>query len=219
MTLIKPLAGASLLVLASTASAQSATSPWSVHAGPAAVRLSVKAVAESPKGSAIPGGSLAATNGSSPLALDIGYDWNSQWTTRLLVGVPAKSTVSAAGTLSAVGKVGELSYGPAAISTSYSFAVSSHVRPYVGAGVAYLIALKSTDAGVANFNVRNAWGGLLQAGVEVPLSARVGLFLDIKKIYLKTEVNGNVTAFGGAPAYSYARIDPLVIQAGVSFGF
>lgn len=208
-----------IAVIATSTMAQEADSRWSVHVGPGAVRLSVAAEAESPKGSPIPGGQLAASNGTSPLAFDIGYAWSPQWTTRLLIGLPAKSTVTAAGSLAAVGKAGELTYGPAVLTTAYNLAPSASIRPYVGAGVAYLIALKTEDAGLSNFDVKNAWGGVIQAGFEVPLQPKVALFLDVKKIFLKTEVTGNVVAFGGAPGYSKARIDPLLIHAGISFGF
>ena len=207
------------LLAAAGAPALAQSSPWSLHIGPAAVRLSVKTAPESPKGTPLPGASLSATNDTSPLALDIGYDVSPNWTGRLLIGVPAKSKVSGAGTLAPLGLGGELTYGPAALSASYTPGSFGGFKPYLGAGVAYLIALKSTDAGVANFNVKSAFGTLVTVGAEYALGAQYGLFVDVKKIFIKTEVTGNVTAFGGAPAYAKATVDPLVIHAGLNFRF
>ena len=213
------LATIAVTLAAAAAPALAQNSPWSVHIGPAAVRLSVKASPESPKGTPVPGGSLSATYDTSPLALDIGYDVSPNWTGRLLVGVPAKSKVSGAGSLAAVGAVGELTYGPAALTASYTPGTFGGFKPYLGAGVAYLIALKSKDAGVANFDVKNAFGTLVTVGGEFALSPKFGLFIDVKKIFLKTDVTGNVTAFGGAPAYAKATVDPLVIHAGLNVRF
>ena len=219
MTRSRFTACATLLAAMACGPAEAQDSPWSLHVGPAAVRLSVQAAPESPRGSPVPGASLAATNDTSPLALDIGYSFTPQWTARLMLGVPAKSRVSATGSIAAVGEVGELTYGPAALSLGYSLGSFGAFKPYLGAGIAYLIALKSTDAGVANFNVKNAFGSLVQVGAEIALSPKYGLFIDAKKIFLKTEVTGNVTAFGGAPAYAKARVDPLVIHAGLLVRF
>jgi hypothetical protein len=57
-----------------------------VRIGPAAVRLSVSATPESPKGAPIPGAALEADNGTT-LSLEIGYDLTPDWTRRLTVGV------------------------------------------------------------------------------------------------------------------------------------
>lgn len=208
-----------LLFVATMAPAAAQDGPWSVHVGPAAVRLSVKTAPESPRGTPVPGAGLSASNDTSPLVLDIAYAISPEWTTRLLVGVPARSKVTGAGSLAPVGAVGELTYGPAALSASRTLCECGGFKPYVGAGLAYLVALKSKDAGVAHFNVKNAFGALVQVGADFPLTPQYGLFIDVKKIFVQTEVTGNVTAFGGAPAYAKVKVDPLVIHAGLNYRF
>lgn len=56
-------------------------------------------------------------------------------------------------------------------------------------------------------------------GVDVPLSNGWGLFLDIKKIYVKTTARGTVPAFGGPPAEASIRLNPLLVHAGISWRF
>jgi len=211
-------ASLALLAVAACSPALAQNGPWSVHVGPAAVRLSVKAAPESPRGTPIPGSALEAENGTT-LGLEVGYDITPDWTGRLTVGVPLKTTITGSGSLAALGKAGELTYGPAVLSSTYRLGQFGAVRPYVGAGVAYLMAFSSKDAAVADFNVKNAFGSAIQIGADIALGSNYGLFIDVKKIFLKTTVTGTVPAFGGAPAYSRVSVNPLVVHAGLSYRF
>ncbi|CAM3786722.1 OmpW/AlkL family protein [Polaromonas hydrogenivorans] len=193
-------------------------SPWSVHVGAVAVGLNVKTTAESPQGTPIPGSSLSAGDGTT-LGVEVGYDVTPSWTGRLTVGVPLKSTVTGTGTLSPLGAAGALKYGPAILTATYRLGKFGSFQPYVGAGAAYLIVFSTEDAGVSNFKVKNAFGSALQIGADLDLGGGVGLFIDVKKVYVKTTVTGTVPAFGGAPAFASARVDPLLIHAGLSYRF
>ena len=42
---------------------------------------------------------------------------------------------------------------------------------------------------------------------------------DVKKLFLKTTASGNLPALGGAPVKADAKLDPLVIQAGLLLQF
>ena len=78
------------------------------------------------------------------------------------------------------------------------------------------MVLASKDSVVTSLDAKSAFGSVLQAGVDVPIDARWGLFVDVKKIFLKTSASGFV---GAAPAASDARLDPLLIHAGISYRF
>lgn len=192
--------------------------PWSVHVGPAAIRLNVKADPEAPPGTPVPGGGLGAENNTT-LAVEVGYDMTPDWSGRFTFGVPPTTEISGTGTLAPVGRVGKVKYGPAVLSATYRLGAFGPLRPYVGGGLAYLKVFSTQDGGVTNFQVKNAWGSVLQLGADIPLGENHGLFIDLKKIYLDTRVSGTVPAFGGAPAYAKARIDPLVIQLGLAYRF
>jgi outer membrane protein len=115
-------------------------------------------------------------------------------------------------------QLGRVKYGPAVLSAHYHFNVGS-LKPYVEAGINYTTVLNSKDGAVAELDVKNARGGVLQAGVDMPVSDDWGLFLDVKKIYLKTSARGTVPAFGGPPAQARIRLVPLLIHAGIGWRF
>lgn len=210
------LLGVLLIAVAFPVAAQ--TSPWSLHLGPGFVMLHVKAQPEAPPGTPIPGAGLDADNGTT-LGLEIAYDVSPDLTARLTVGVPVKTTVTASGSVAAVGTAGDITYGPGVLSVTWAFGRLGPFRPYGGGGAAYLKVFSSHDAGVTAFRVENAWGSTLQFGTDIDIGSRVGLFVDVKKIYLKTRVTGNVVALGGAPAFAKARIDPFVVHAGLAYRF
>jgi outer membrane protein len=214
---IHRLAIAAVLTMATTAAAAQA-SPWSIHVGPAAVNLHVSTAPEAPRGNPIPGGGLSATN-SNILAFELGYQIAPDWTARLTGGVPPTTEVSGIGSLAPLGKAGEIKYGPAVFTVTRALGRFGVVTPYVGAGASYLKVFSTKDGALANFAVANHWGSALQLGADVALGAHLGLFLDLKKIYLSTDVTGTVPAFGGAPAYAKVKIDPFVVQAGIAYRF
>ena len=107
------LLGGLVFVVAVPAAAQS--SPWSIHLGPGFVMLHVKAQPEAPPGTPIPGAGLDAENGTT-LGLEIAYDITPDWSARLTLGVPVKTNVSASGSVVAVGKAGDVTYGPGVLS-------------------------------------------------------------------------------------------------------
>lgn len=211
------LAIAASLALASTAALAQST-PWWVHVGPAAVNLHVSTSPEAPRGTPIPGGGLSATN-SNILAFELGYEVAPDWNARLTAGIPPTTELSGIGTLAPLGKAGEIKYGPAVMSVTRALGHYGPVTPYAGAGVSYLKIFSTVDSALAHFAVGDSWGKVLQLGTDVALGPQFGLFLDVKKIYQSADVTGTVPAFGGAPAYARVKIDPLVVQLGVSYRF
>lgn len=207
---------ASLALAATTAAAQ--TSPWSMHVGPAAVNLHVSTAPEAPRGTPIPGGGLSATN-SNILAFELAYEVAPDWNARLTAGIPPTTEVRGIGTLAPLGKAGEIKYGPAVMSVTGALGHYGPVTPYVGAGISYLKIFSTVDGALANFAVGDSWGKVLQLGADVALGPQFGLFLDLKKIYQSADVTGTVPAFGGAPAYARVKIDPFVVQLGLSYRF
>jgi outer membrane protein len=207
---------ASMALSGTVAAAQ--TTPWSIHVGPAAVNLHVSTSPEAPRGTPIPGGGLSATN-SNILAFELAYEIAPNWNARLTAGIPPTTVVHGIGALAPLGKAGEIKYGPAVMSITRALGNYGAVTPYAGAGVSYLKVFSTVDGALANFAVKNSWGKVLQLGADLALGPRFGLFLDMKKIYQSTDVTGTVPAFGGAPAYAKVRIDPFVVQLGVSYRF
>lgn len=105
-------------------------------------------------------------------------------------------------------KPGTVKYGPGVVSLTYQFAELGAVKPYGGAGPAYLAVFASKHAGINSFRVKRAWGWALALGVDVDLTPRYAAFIDLKKLFVNTEVTGAVPAFGGVPVNAKARVEP-----------
>lgn len=219
-----PWLGLSLLLtlLPASPAALADASPWSLRAGPAWVVWDASATV-AVGGAVVPGGTAGAKDNTT-LGLDIGYALNDRWTLRLAFGVPPTTTLSAGGTLRGMvppltGTLGNVKYGPAVLSATWKAGEFGAFQPYVGAGVNYTHVFASHDGDIAGLNVRSALGTALQAGFEVPLDARWRLFLDARKIFVKTTATGAVPALGGPPAKAWVTLDPLVVHAGVAYRF
>jgi len=210
------VAAAIALMSALTCYAQSSDKKFWSHVGPVAVRFNTDT--QLTVGGAPVNGANADAKNNVSLGVELGYEVAPAILVSLTVGLPPTTTLTGKGGPVDGLELGRVKYGPAVLSAHYHLDAGSF-KPYLGAGVNYTAVLESKDGVVAGLDVKSAWGGVLQAGVDVPLSAGWGLFLDIKKIYLKTTASGTVPAFGGPPAEAKIRLDPLLVHAGVSWRF
>ncbi|MDN5932001.1 MAG: cytochrome d ubiquinol oxidase subunit II [Pseudonocardia sp.] len=169
-------------------------------------------------GSVVPGAG-AKLSDATTLGLEVGYQFTPAWSGSVLVGVPPQTKATATGTAAALGRLGKVRYGPLVLAGQYRFGHSGSVRPYIGAGAVYFWVIESKDGSLQDFDADSRWGGVLQAGIEVPLGQRYGLFLDVKKMFLDTSATATVPAFGGAPARAEVDLDPLVVHAGLMWRF
>jgi hypothetical protein len=86
------------------------------------------------------------------------------------------------------------------------------VKPYVGAGINYTnFSGVSLPAGVTINN--SSWGGALQAGVDIPLKDNMYLNLDLKKVWMGTDVY-----VGGVNSGSL-NVNPLLMGVGLGWRF
>lgn len=211
-----------LAVAATCAQAHAADSPWSVRIGPAQVAFDASASIDV-GGANVPGANATADENTT-LAFDIGYALDDRWTVRAAFGVPPTTTLNAAGSLKGMvppltGKLGRVSYGPAVLSLTWKLGDFGMFQPYVGAGVNYTHVFSTEDGDIAGLKVKSAFGTALQLGVDVPINRTWGLFLDVRKIFVKTTATGTVPAFGGPPAEASITLDPLVVHMGASYRF
>ena len=115
--------------------------------------------------------------------LDISYFITPNIAAELVLTVPQKHTLSAGGT-----SIGTLKHLPPTLTLQYHFAPSAAVRPYLGAGLNYTrFSSVKLPAGVDID--RNSFGGALQAGLDVPVAKNMVVNLDVKKVYIRTDVS------------------------------
>ncbi len=210
------MVAAAMLSLSAAAQAQD-DDRWRVRVG--AGRIDFRDDASFRIGGQPAAGAGAKLEDNTTLLTDIGYRFTRQWSANLTLGVPPTSEVDGTGAAAPFGRLGSVKYGPLALTGQYQFDGVGGLRPYLGAGAVYYIVLDARDGAVADLEVDNAWGSVLQAGVEYQVSPAIAVFLDVKKLFLKTDARGSLPALGGAPITARVALDPTVVMVGLAFNF
>ena len=139
--------------------------------------------------------------------VDITYFFNKNIAAELILTVPQRHTLSAGGTA-----IGSLKHLPPSLLVQYHFTDLPGFKPYVGAGVNYTrFSSIRLPAGVDVD--RNSFGGALQLGVDIPVAKDVYLNLDVKKVFIKTDVSA-----GGAKIGTF-KVDPVLFGIGLGWRF
>ena len=131
------------------------------------------------------------------------------------IGIEAILGVSRHKVTSDAGSLGGLSVLPPTITLQYHFNPQGRVRPYVGAGLNYSLFYndKLSYAGESIQVKRNSFGPAMQIGVDIQVSKRIFVNLDLKKLWMRTD-----PTLGGA-ALGTLKIDPWVVGVGVGTTF
>lgn len=111
--------------------------------------------------------------------------------------------------------IGSVAVLPPTLTLQYHFSPAGAFRPYVGAGINYT-RFYDVNLGGGAFTVeKNSWGGALQAGVDIPLNSKLFLNIDVKKVWIDTDVK--VAATGTVAAN--LKINPVIVGVGMGMKF
>lgn len=151
---------------------------------------------------------LSVNNKTIP-EVDISYFFNKNVAAELILTVPQKHHVysTALG-----GDIGTLRHLPPTLTLQYHFDLGS-VKPYVGAGINYTHFSSIHLAGGAATVDKTSWGGALQVGMDIPVGKNMYLNLDVKKVYIDTDVS-----VGGAKVGNF-KVNPLLVGVGLGWRF
>ena len=138
--------------------------------------------------------------------VDISYFLDKNVALELVLTVPQKHTVRSGAT-----DIGSLKHLPPTLMVQYHFPASGF-KPYVGAGLNYT-RFSSVNLPATVDIERSSWGPALQAGVDIPLSGNLYLNLDVKKVYIRTDVS-----VAGANRGTF-KIDPVLFGVGLGWRF
>lgn len=202
------------VALASPAAAQTADQNWFVRGGVTQLTLADE-IDLSVAGTDVPGTALDTKSHYTP-TVQIGRFIGSNFAAALTIGIPPHIEINGAGSLEPFGKLAETTYGPATLTLQYRPLREGTFQPYVGAGIAYMLVFSTDDAAFQDVEIDNDLSPALEAGVDIMLTERYGIFLDAKKAFLRTEARGT---FGGAPVVGQVRLDPWALSAGAVFRF
>lgn len=114
-----------------------------------------------------------------------------------------------------LGSLGKVSVLPPTLTVQYHFNPQGTFRPYVGAGVNYT-RFYSNDLKLGGNQVdvkQNSWGPALQVGADYAVNKDWYVNVDVKKLYIKTDVSVAGTPLGTL------KINPWVYGVGIGTKF
>ena len=127
----------------------------------------------------------------------------------LILTYPQKQDVRLNG-----GKVGTLKHLPPTLTVQYHFTDLGlgGFKPYVGAGVNYT-RFSNVDLPAGLDIDRNSFGGALQIGTDYMIDKNWSVNLDVKKVWIRTDLSQNGTTLGKI------KVDPVLVGVGVGYKF
>ena len=139
--------------------------------------------------------------------VDVTYFFTRNIAAELVLTVPQKHTITANGAA-----IGTLRHLPPTLTVQYHFDAPGF-KPYVGAGVNYTRFSSVHLLGGGADVKRNSFGPALQVGVDIPLSKQLYLNVDVKKVFIKTDVSAGGVKIGQFKA------DPVLVGVGLGWRF
>ena len=111
---------------------------------------------------------------------------------------------------------------PPILTLQYHFDGFGPMRPYLGVGFEWIHYFKektgSNGLGAASVNFKDSLGFALQGGMDYDLGNGWSLGVDVKKVWLDTELTWKDGA-GNKIAYAKHDLDPIYITANVGYRF
>jgi outer membrane protein len=149
--------------------------------------------------------------------IDASYFVTPNWALELIATTPQKQSISLEGSPGQLTSVGTLRHLPPTLTVQYHFAPANQVvRPYLGFGVNYthFSAVNITNPTYAGLDIdRHSWGTAVQLGADFPLTDKLSLNVDFKKIDIRTKATLNGTPIGKI------KVDPVLFGIGIGYRF
>jgi len=209
------LLAAATLAGALTASVAAIAVPQAAHAeqGPWLVRGRLLAVLPDEDASVtVLGGDLEIEDQFVP-ELDITYFFDKHWAAELILAVtPHEITHTPTGL-----DIGEVWLLPPTLTVQYHFQPDDpDFRPYIGAGVNYTMFFGHDDAdpAILDADFDSSVGFALQAGFDIPIDEHWSINVDVKKVWINTDVRLDTTL---GPVEADVDINPLIVGVGVAY--
>ena len=190
------------------------TTKWTLRGGLTSLRLADK-VDLSVGGAPFAGAGLS-TFEHATVSLQIGRFLTPNFAVNATLGFPPTIDIYGAGSIGALPKLGEVTYGPTVLTVQYHPTRSGRIRPYVGVGASYMIVFGTKDGAFEDLKVDNDLALAFEAGTDIMINQRWAIFADVKKALLRPRTYGT---FGGATVVGDTRLDPWAFSGGVSFHF
>jgi outer membrane protein len=161
---------------------------------------------------------IATHNSSSPLEgvevskktipeFDVSYFFTDNIAAELILTYPQSHDVSLNGT-----KLGTLKELPPTLLAQYHFSPGASFSPYVGAGLNFTL-FSNVDIPGLDVNKTSA-GAALQVGVDIPVTPGLSVNIDVKKVFMKTDVKTTAGAY-----VTTLKVDPVLVGVGIGWKY
>jgi outer membrane protein W len=147
---------------------------------------------------------------------DVGYFVLDNVAVQFSATSPATTPNIPAGSLAGLPNLGTDEFSVFGLTGVWHPLRGGRVSPYVGAGVAYLHVWDIEDGLAANLDIQDAFGPVVQAGVEVAIDERFGVFVEARQAFIETDASGDI---GPLRVTAEPELDPFILQAGALFRF
>ncbi len=225
-SLIKSLAVGATMAMAMAAPAFAETDPaprQGIAAGDVLLRVRTILVAPNETSGSIlpafPGERVRVDNSIMP-EVDVTYMATNHIGFELIAATTKHHADGRTGTTGTIGRLASTWVLPPTLTAQYHVNPTGAVRPYVGAGLNYTIFWNETasDALVAavgrtGVHMKDSFGWAAQAGVDIDITPKVFLNLDVKYIDIDTTARLRTTAAGVQRVA--ISLDPLVFGVGL----
>ncbi|AXK65558.1 MULTISPECIES: OmpW/AlkL family protein [Burkholderia] len=180
-----------------------------INQGDVLVRLRAISIQPNERASDTLGAINTGVNNAIVPELDFTYMIRDYLGVELILGTSRHQMTSSLGNLGGVGVL------PPTLLLQYHFNHAGKVRPYVGAGLNYTYFYNNgLNVGGEGVSInKSSFGPALQFGVDVQVTKKVFMNVDVKKIWMSTD------ATLGDKGIGTLHIDPLIVGVGVGMKF
>ncbi|MFV3129705.1 OmpW/AlkL family protein [Niveispirillum sp. KHB5.9] len=159
----------------------------------------------------------AAVSNSTVPELDFSYFFTDNIAAELILGTTHHDVAAKGSPLGASVDLGDVWLLPPTVTVQYHFNPKGKVSPYIGAGVNYTIFYGDDPGAALGIDYDNSFGLAAQAGVDFALTDKWSLNLDVKKLWLNTDVKVNAGLV--SPVNAKVDLDPWIFGVGVGYRF
>lgn len=225
-SLIKSLAVGATMAMAMAAPAFAETDPaprQGIAAGDVLLRVRTILVAPNETSGSIlpafPGERVRVDNSIMP-EVDVTYMATNHIGFELIAATTKHHADGRTGTTGTIGRLASTWVLPPTLTAQYHVNPTGAVRPYVGAGLNYTIFWNETASnalvaavGRTGVHMKDSFGWAAQAGVDIDITPKIFLNLDVKYIDIDTTARLRTTAAGVQRVA--ISLDPLVFGVGL----
>ena len=142
--------------------------------------------------------------------LDLSYFFTNNIAVELIAGVTEHRASAHPGNIN----LGDVWLLPPTLTAQYHFFSQERISPYIGAGINYTFIFGQSGGAAQPMTYSNSVGPAVQAGIDIALTGNWSLNLDVKKLFISTDVK----AAGGA-LKTTVDLDPWLVGVGIGYRF